>query len=217
MVSNIFLIFTPNKLGKMNPFWRAYFSKGLQPPTINFWREMGSFLQSSEKNPWKFNGWKLHTPHTHTHKSSHKKLGTTWVFLSSRYQARGCFLSAWFAVHSPISQPGKLLKHPIFRCSKIFPTPKIPRFLEAAPPLNIHGDLRAPAWEKTYPREGTLTCPYHPCMVYLPTLTMFYHKNQLNVGKYTIHGWHGMVFSFFSLFRPFLCPFSCWFVKLLVC
>ena len=25
--------FHPEKLGKMNPFWRAYFSKGLKPPT----------------------------------------------------------------------------------------------------------------------------------------------------------------------------------------
>ena len=30
---------------------------------------------------------------------------------------------------------------------------------------------------------------YHPCMVYLPTFT---HKNQPNVGKYTIHGWYGI-------------------------
>ncbi len=30
--SNIFL-FSPRKLGKMNPIWRAYFSKGLKPPT----------------------------------------------------------------------------------------------------------------------------------------------------------------------------------------
>ena len=34
--SNIFP-FLPRKLGKMNPFWRAYFSKGLvQPPTRNW-------------------------------------------------------------------------------------------------------------------------------------------------------------------------------------
>ena len=26
-------LFSPRKLGKMNPFWRAYFSKGLKPPT----------------------------------------------------------------------------------------------------------------------------------------------------------------------------------------
>ena len=33
VVSNIFC-FSPRKLGKMNPFWRAYFSDGLvQPPT----------------------------------------------------------------------------------------------------------------------------------------------------------------------------------------
>ena len=30
-----YVLFSPPKLGKMNPFWRAYFSKGLvQPPTI---------------------------------------------------------------------------------------------------------------------------------------------------------------------------------------
>ena len=36
------------------------------------------------------------------HKSSHKNSARLESFLSSRYQARGCFLSAWFAVHSPI-------------------------------------------------------------------------------------------------------------------
>ena len=30
-------------------------------------------------------------------------------------------------------------------------------------------------------------------MVYLPTFTIQYHKNQPNVGKYTIHGWYGLV------------------------
>ena len=28
-------------------------------------------------------------------------------------------------------------------------------------------------------------------MVYLPTFTYIYHKNQPNVGKYTIDGWYG--------------------------
>ena len=36
-------------------------------------------------------------------------------------------------------------------------------------------------------------CPYHPCMVYLPTFTIFYHLKQPNVGKYTIHGWYGLL------------------------
>ena len=35
---------------------------------------------------------------------------------------------------------------------------------------------------QTYPN------PYHPCMAYWPTCTI---KNQLNVSKYTIHGWYG--------------------------
>ena len=36
--------------------------------------------------------------------------------------------------------------------------------------------------------------PYHPCMVYLPTFTIFYHTNQPNVGKYTIHGSYGILY-----------------------
>ena len=32
--SNIF-VFSSRKLGKMNPFWRAYISDGLKPPTSN--------------------------------------------------------------------------------------------------------------------------------------------------------------------------------------
>ena len=32
-------------------------------------------------------------------------------------------------------------------------------------------------------------------MVYLPLFTYTYHKNQPNVGKYTIHGWYGYWFS----------------------
>ena len=32
--SNIF-VFSSRKLGKMNPFWRVYFSDGLKPPTSN--------------------------------------------------------------------------------------------------------------------------------------------------------------------------------------
>ena len=39
--------------------------------------------------------------------------------------------------------------------------------------------------------------PYHPCMIYiylhLPSFSI-YHKNQPNVGKYTIHGWYGTDF-----------------------
>ena len=35
VVSNV-LYFHPY-LGKMNPFWRSYFSIGLQPPTSHFW------------------------------------------------------------------------------------------------------------------------------------------------------------------------------------
>ena len=45
------------------------------------------------------------------------------------------------------------------------------------------------------------------------TFTYIYHKNQLNVDKYTIHGWYGYVrkpwmirvndFSFFGFFGPF--------------
>ena len=34
-------------------------------------------------------------------------------------------------------------------------------------------------------------------MVYLPTFTIIYHKNQPNVGKYTIHGWYGSDLFFF--------------------
>ena len=29
-------------------------------------------------------------------------------------------------------------------------------------------------------------------MVYFPTVTYIYNKNQPNVGKYTIHGWYGV-------------------------
>ena len=43
-----------------------------------------------------------YSTHPHNHKSSHKNSARLESFLSSRYQARGCFLSAWFAVHSPI-------------------------------------------------------------------------------------------------------------------
>ena len=31
-----FLVFSPRKLGKMNPFWQAYFSKGLVQPPISW-------------------------------------------------------------------------------------------------------------------------------------------------------------------------------------
>ena len=41
------------------------------------------------------------------------------------------------------------------------------------------------------PKKGTMTMSQlHPCMVYLPTFTI--HWGQMNVGKYTIHGWYGM-------------------------
>ena len=38
------------------------------------------------------------------------------------------------------------------------------------------------------------TCPYHPwgCYIYHYIFTYIYHKNEPNVGKYTIHGWYGM-------------------------
>ncbi len=41
-------------------------------------------------------------------------------------------------------------------------------------------------------------------MVYLPTFTIIHHKNQLNVGKYTIHGSHGILESVSNL--PKLIP-----------
>ena len=31
---------SPRKLGKMNPIWRAYFSKGLKPPTSINWKHL---------------------------------------------------------------------------------------------------------------------------------------------------------------------------------
>jgi len=34
--------------------------------------------------------------------------------------------------------------------------------------------------------------PNNPCMVYLNIFTYIYHKNQPNVGKYTLHGWYGI-------------------------
>ena len=36
------------------------------------------------------------------------------------------------------------------------------------------------------------TYPYNPCMVYLPTFTIFCHYKQPNVGIYTIHGSYGL-------------------------
>ena len=39
--------------------------------------------------------------------------------------------------------------------------------------------------------KGSYYCPYAPCMVYL-IFTYIYHKNQPNVGKYTIHGAFGL-------------------------
>ena len=36
-----YFLFSPRKLGKMNPFWRSYFSNGLKPPTsIAIWLHM---------------------------------------------------------------------------------------------------------------------------------------------------------------------------------
>ena len=43
--------------------------------------------------------------------------------------------------------------------------------------------------------------PYHLCMVYFLIFTIIHHKNQLNVGKYTIHWWYDMTMTaclFFS-------------------
>ena len=52
---------------------------------------------------WPYKWATAHTPHTHTHtKAVTKNSARLESFLSLRYQARGCFLSAWFAVHSPI-------------------------------------------------------------------------------------------------------------------
>ena len=48
--SNIFL-FSPRKLGKMNPVWRSYFSHGLvQPPTRNL---QDGQAKSSAQRDWK--------------------------------------------------------------------------------------------------------------------------------------------------------------------
>ena len=50
-------LFSPRKLGKMNPFWRAYFSKGLvqPPPLLNLldlnWR-VSCTLQGCFRGPW---------------------------------------------------------------------------------------------------------------------------------------------------------------------
>ena len=42
MVFPIFVYFHPCYLGKMNPFWRAYFSRGLKPPTSLYWVIIGN-------------------------------------------------------------------------------------------------------------------------------------------------------------------------------
>ena len=47
------------------------------------------------------------------------------------------------------------------------------------------------------------TYPYHPCMVYLPTSTIFYHLKKPNVGKYAIPGWYGID----NQKHPYLSPF----------
>ena len=39
--------------------------------------------------------------------------------------------------------------------------------------------------------DGGGTCAYAPCMEYLSTFTYIYHKNQPNVGRYSIHGSYG--------------------------
>ena len=50
VATRIFLKFSPRKLGKMNPFWRSYFSKGsVQPPT----RQPISLLKIGQFRPWK--------------------------------------------------------------------------------------------------------------------------------------------------------------------
>ena len=39
-----YFLFSPRKLGKMNPFWGAYFSIGLKPPTRNSFKFQITFL-----------------------------------------------------------------------------------------------------------------------------------------------------------------------------
>ncbi len=70
VVSNIFY-FHPY-LGKMNPFWRAYFSKGLKPPTRYHFkkktrtkiRKLTCNLHETNKKfaPEIFDGWKMKCP-----------------------------------------------------------------------------------------------------------------------------------------------------------
>ena len=49
-----YFLFSPRKLGKMNPFWRAYFSKGLvQPPTRPFVKNSIVLLLSEVFVEWK--------------------------------------------------------------------------------------------------------------------------------------------------------------------
>ncbi len=45
-----YFLFSPQKLGKMNPFWRAYFSDGLKPPTSNLLASSGLQRSESAKN-----------------------------------------------------------------------------------------------------------------------------------------------------------------------
>ena len=47
-------------------------------------------------------------------------------------------------------------------------------------------------------------------MEYIPTFTMIYHKNQPNVGKYTIHGSYGIFdIHFLTYHDPFTIHFTC--------
>ena len=42
----IIFILCPRALGKMNPFWRTYFSKGLKPPTrCSYWGSISLFFR----------------------------------------------------------------------------------------------------------------------------------------------------------------------------
>ena len=93
--SNMFFNVHPENLGKMNPFWRSYFSDGLvQPPTSSEWHSVchlpGVVIQISKvapKSSWNF-----------------RRTGATRTFLSKR---RCCLKCPDFSKRDPPHNEGK--------------------------------------------------------------------------------------------------------------
>ena len=204
VATQICFTFTP--IWRRFPFWRAYFSKGLKPPTSYIvFRGAIRFLGTRET--WSRDLFMILI----IHERVHQRLKYYIILYISKFLIRSC-ISNWYC--SAMWLVSKFYFHTT--CfGKLNPLwwAYSSKWVAQAPFLHPNGCLmlvvlqqksggvtKTTAWFSKMEQNQTKHCtswfsyPWHPCMVYF---TYIYHRFKPDLDKYTIHGCYGIGDLFF--------------------